>query len=65
MTLQEKRAAALALLSDDAKLALNEWLKAESAAWMDGTREMPSYTHPECGAEHALDDIAEAVLGES
>ena len=63
MTLQEKKQAALALLNEDARLALAEWLKALGEAYMnDPDYEMPSYTHPECGAEHALDGVVDELL---
>jgi hypothetical protein len=64
MTLEEKKQAALALLTDDARLALAEWIKALGEAYMnDSAYELPSYTHPECGAEHALDGLADDLLG--
>jgi len=57
MSLAEKRKAALASLSEESRLLLMDWLQAESKAYGDGTYDMPSYTHAECGAEHALDGI--------
>jgi len=63
MSIREKQEEALRLLSDDAKLALSEWLKALSEAYMnDPLYRMPSYTDPECGAEHALEDVIETIL---
>ena len=49
---------ALVLLTDDAKQALVNWIRAESEAYSIGIYTMPSYTDPEAGAEHALDSLA-------
>jgi hypothetical protein len=63
--LAAKKRAALALLSEEARLALAEWVEAEADAYDNMEYEMMSYTHAESGAAHALSSLAGDLLEKS
>jgi len=60
--IEEAKHAALSALSVEQRINLSIYIDMLGGKWDDGTYTMPSYTHPESGASHALSDLSSDIL---